>query len=141
MHAYRSSTTMQMDAKHKAVKQSRCMTRVLTALTSSINKTVSSRYYPKPNPQRGDAGLVATISWNPRKEGVAPAARYPRTRRRVAQVHDPPLSGARVGEDVLPTSAPGKSPQTGWPLLCRDRFPTGTHHRDALSGHICGSPP
>ena len=28
MNVYRSSTTMQMDAKYKAVKQSRCMTRV-----------------------------------------------------------------------------------------------------------------
>jgi len=27
MNVYRSSTTMQMDAKYKAVKQSRCMTR------------------------------------------------------------------------------------------------------------------
>jgi hypothetical protein len=29
MNVYRSSTTMQMDAKYKAVKQSRCMTRVI----------------------------------------------------------------------------------------------------------------
>ena len=28
MNVYRSSTTMQMDAKYKAVKQSRCMARV-----------------------------------------------------------------------------------------------------------------
>jgi hypothetical protein len=28
MNFYRSSTTMQMDAKYKAVKQSRCMARV-----------------------------------------------------------------------------------------------------------------
>jgi hypothetical protein len=41
MNVYRSSTTMQMDAKNKAVKQSRCMTRVITALRSPINKTVS----------------------------------------------------------------------------------------------------
>ena len=39
MNVYRSSTTMQMDAKYKAVKQSRCMTRVITALRSPINKT------------------------------------------------------------------------------------------------------
>jgi hypothetical protein len=38
MNVYRSSTTMQMDAKYKAVKQSRCMTRVITALRSPINK-------------------------------------------------------------------------------------------------------
>jgi len=48
MNVYRSSTTMQMDAKYKAVKQSRCMTRVITALKSPINKTVSSRCDPKP---------------------------------------------------------------------------------------------
>ena len=34
---------MQMDAKYKAVKQTRCMTRVITALRSPINNTVSSR--------------------------------------------------------------------------------------------------
>lgn len=45
MNVYRSSTTMQMDAKYKAVKQSRCMTRVITALRSPINKTVSSRCF------------------------------------------------------------------------------------------------
>ena len=42
MNVDRSSTTMQMDAKYKAVKQSRCMTRVITALRFPINKTVSS---------------------------------------------------------------------------------------------------
>jgi len=31
---------MQIDAKYKAVKQSRFMTRVITALRSPINKTV-----------------------------------------------------------------------------------------------------
>ena len=51
MNAYRSSTTMQMDA----VKQSRCMTRVITALRSPINKTVSSRCDPKPGSLTGDA--------------------------------------------------------------------------------------
>jgi hypothetical protein len=40
MNVHRSSTTMQMDAKYKAVKQSRGMTRVITALRSPINKTV-----------------------------------------------------------------------------------------------------
>jgi hypothetical protein len=40
MNVYRSSTTMQIDAKYKAVKQSRFMTRVITALRSPINKTV-----------------------------------------------------------------------------------------------------
>ena len=39
MNVYRSSTTMQMDAKYKAAKQSRCMTRVITALRSPINGT------------------------------------------------------------------------------------------------------
>ena len=47
MNVYRSSTTMQMDAKYNAVKQSRCMTRVITAVRSPINKTVSSRCDPK----------------------------------------------------------------------------------------------
>jgi len=42
MNVYQTSTTMQTDAKYKAVKQSRCMTRVITALASPINKTVSS---------------------------------------------------------------------------------------------------
>jgi hypothetical protein len=37
-----------MDAKYKAVKQSRCMTRVITALRFPINKTVSSQCDPKP---------------------------------------------------------------------------------------------
>ncbi len=46
---------MQMDAKYKAVKQSRCMTRVITALRSPINKTVSSRCDPKPGSLTGDA--------------------------------------------------------------------------------------
>jgi hypothetical protein len=55
MNVYRSSTTMQMDAKYKAVKQSRCMTRVITALRSPINKTVSSRCDPKPGSLTGDA--------------------------------------------------------------------------------------
>ncbi len=55
MNVYRSSTTMQMDAKYKAVKQSRCMTRVITALKSPINKTVSSRGDPKPGSLTGDA--------------------------------------------------------------------------------------
>ena len=45
---------MQMDAKYKAVKQSRCMTRVITALRSPINKTVSSRCDPKPGSLTGD---------------------------------------------------------------------------------------
>jgi hypothetical protein len=40
MNVYRSSTRMQMDPKYKAVKQSRCMTKVITALRSTINKTV-----------------------------------------------------------------------------------------------------
>jgi hypothetical protein len=53
MNVYRSSTTMQMDAKYTAVKQSRCMTRVITALRSLINKTVSSRCYPKPGSLTG----------------------------------------------------------------------------------------
>ena|ERR1700688_2907378 len=56
MNVYRSSTTMQMDAKYKAVKQSRCMTRVITALRSPINKTVSSRCDPKPGSLTRDAG-------------------------------------------------------------------------------------
>ena len=55
MNIDRSSTTMQMDAKYKAVKQSRCMTRVITALASPINKTVSSRCDPKPGSLTGDA--------------------------------------------------------------------------------------
>jgi hypothetical protein len=55
MNVYRSSTTMQMDAKYKAVKQSRCMTRAITALRSPINKTVSSRCDPKPGSLTGDA--------------------------------------------------------------------------------------
>jgi len=55
MNVYRSSTTMQMDAKYKAVKQSRCMTRVITALKSPINKTVSSRCDPNPGSLTGDA--------------------------------------------------------------------------------------
>jgi hypothetical protein len=55
MNVYRSSTTMQMDAKYKAVKQSRCMTRVITALRSPINKTASSRCDPKPGSLTGDA--------------------------------------------------------------------------------------
>jgi hypothetical protein len=55
MNVYRSSTTMQMDAKYKAVKQSRCMTRVITALRSPINKTVSSRCDPKPGSLTGNA--------------------------------------------------------------------------------------
>ncbi len=55
MNVYRSSTTMQMDAKYKAVKQNRCMTRVITALRSPINKTVSSRCDPKPGSLTGDA--------------------------------------------------------------------------------------
>ena len=55
MNVYRSSTTMQMDAKYKAVKQSRCMTRVITALRSPINKTVSSRCDPKPGSLTGEA--------------------------------------------------------------------------------------
>ena len=46
---------MQMDAKYKAVKQSRCMTRVITALRSPINKTVSSRSDQKPGALTGDA--------------------------------------------------------------------------------------
>ena len=53
MNVYRSSTTMQMDAKYKAVKQSRCMTKVITALRSPINKTVSSRCDPKPGSLTG----------------------------------------------------------------------------------------
>ena len=55
MNIYRSSTTMQMDAKYKAVKQSRCKTRVITALRSPINKTVSSRCDVKPGSLTGDA--------------------------------------------------------------------------------------
>ena len=55
MNVYRSSTTMQMDAKYKAVKQSRCMTRVITALRPPINKSVSSRCDPKPGSLTGDA--------------------------------------------------------------------------------------
>lgn len=54
MNVYRSSTTMQMDAKYKAVK-SRDMTRVITVLRSPINKTVSSRCDPKPGSLMGDA--------------------------------------------------------------------------------------
>jgi hypothetical protein len=46
---------MQMDAKYNAVKQSRCITRVITALRSSINKTVSSRCDPKPGSLTGNA--------------------------------------------------------------------------------------
>jgi hypothetical protein len=53
MNVCRSSTTMQMDAKYKAVKQSRCMTRVITALASPINKTISSRCDPKPGSLTG----------------------------------------------------------------------------------------
>jgi hypothetical protein len=55
MNVYRSSTTMQMDAKYKAVRQSRCMTRVITALRSPINKTISSRCDPKPGSLTRDA--------------------------------------------------------------------------------------
>jgi hypothetical protein len=55
MNVYRSSTTMQIDAKYKAVKQSRFMTRVITALRSPINKTVSGRCDPKPGSLTGDA--------------------------------------------------------------------------------------
>jgi hypothetical protein len=46
---------MQMDVKYKAVKQIRCMTRVITALRFPINKTVSSRCDPKPGSLTGDA--------------------------------------------------------------------------------------
>jgi hypothetical protein len=46
---------MQMDARYKAVKQSRCMTRIITALRSPINKTVSSRCDPKAGSLTGDA--------------------------------------------------------------------------------------
>jgi hypothetical protein len=65
MNVYRSSTTMQMDAKYKAVKQSRCMTRVITALRSPINKTVSSRCDPKPGSLTGDAVQfsVGRLNW------------------------------------------------------------------------------
>jgi len=62
MNVYRSSTTMQMDAKYKAVKQSRCMTRVITALRFPINKTVSSRCDPKPGSLTGDA--VSVLGWS-----------------------------------------------------------------------------
>jgi hypothetical protein len=55
MNVYRSSTTMQIDAKYKTVKQSRCMTGVITALRSPINNAVSSRCDPKPGSLTGDA--------------------------------------------------------------------------------------
>ena len=61
MNVYRSSTTMQMDAKYKAVKQSRCMTKVITVLRSPINKTVSSRSDPKPRILNGGRGSV--LGW------------------------------------------------------------------------------
>jgi len=53
MNVYRSSTTMQMDAKYKAVKQSRCMTRVMIALMPRLTRTVSSRSDPKPGSLTG----------------------------------------------------------------------------------------
>ncbi len=46
---------MQIDAKYKAVKQSRFMTRVITALRSPINKTVSGQRDPEPGSLTGDA--------------------------------------------------------------------------------------
>ena len=72
MNVYRSSTTMQMDAKYKAVKQSRCMTRVITALKSPINKTVSSRCDPKPGSLTGDA-VQFSVGRQPFFGGVLPA--------------------------------------------------------------------
>jgi hypothetical protein len=42
MNVYWSLTRMQMDAKYKAVKQGRCMTRVITALASPINNPISA---------------------------------------------------------------------------------------------------
>jgi len=76
MNVYRSSTTMQMDAKYKAVKQSRCMTRVITALKSPINKTVSSRCDPKPGSLTGDA-VSSRLVGNPSFGGTFPPARHP----------------------------------------------------------------
>lgn len=75
MNVYRSSTTMQMDAKYKAVKQSRCMTRVITALKSPINKSVSSRCDPKPGSLTGDA-VQFSVGRQPFFSGVA--SRLPR---------------------------------------------------------------
>ena len=73
MNVYRSSTTMQMDAKYKAVKQSRCMTRVITALRSATNKTVSSRCDPKPGSLTGDAVQF----WVGRPSGNWEGRRFP----------------------------------------------------------------
>ena len=47
--------------------------------------------------------------------------------------HDPLLSAARVDVGVLPTNAPGISPQTDLQLRYRGRSPTDTRRRDATS--------
>jgi hypothetical protein len=75
MDIYRSSTTMQMDAKYKAVEQSRCMTRVITALRSPLTKTVSSLCDPKPGSLTGNAvqfsvGRYAEVVQRTGKESV-----------------------------------------------------------------------
>ena len=50
MNVYRSSTTMQMDAKYKAVKQSRCMTRVITASGPRLTRRFRADVIRSPNP-------------------------------------------------------------------------------------------
>jgi len=72
MNVYRSSTTMQMDANYKAVKQSRCMTRVITAVRSPINKTVSSRCDPKPGSLTG--GRDSVLGWSANRKAAAVAS-------------------------------------------------------------------
>jgi hypothetical protein len=57
---------MQMDTKYKEVKQSRYMTKVITALRSPINKTVSSRSDPKPGSLTGD-GVQFSVGRQNRK--------------------------------------------------------------------------
>ena len=86
MNVYRNSTTMQMDPKYKAVKQSRCMTRVITALRSPTNKTVSSRCDPKPGSLTGDAVQLSVDrlfgNWESSPYSVCEwCARLPRTLR------------------------------------------------------------
>jgi hypothetical protein len=52
---------MQTDAKYKAVKPSRYITRVRTALRSPLNKTVSSRCDPKHGSLTGDAVQFSVV--------------------------------------------------------------------------------